>query len=750
MTTVPATLPVIAANIPAELRDLPQWVGWRWLKRRDTEDWTKPPLDPKTGYFAKPNDATTWASFDAAWDCYQNGKADGVGFMFTDGGGRGGSLVGIDLDDCRDATTGALASWAYAIVQRLASYAEVSPSGTGVKVICRGAEALPVLGTNKPGGWPVEIYRAGRYFTLTGQRIEGAPGEVCDASEGVGWLYRRITTETPPEQSTALPAWVAPSSVAVAPDAEDEALRRPSTAWDAQDEAHRGGEAGPPPDATGAEGDAPDARRAHRKPQDGRSGAGTINPTAQGQNARPGGSYRLSDGDLLAVIGRSAQAGKFGRLMAGDASGYASPSQADIALCNLLAYYTEDAAQIDRVFRTSGLWREKWDEAHAADGRTYGRMTIDDALGYVRSRATYDPAYHNAPDGGRGESHRGGEGGAAADEPPDLWPPEFASAKTPPTAPRFRLYSARDALQPQPPTVWIVERLLTPGSVSAVVGAPGSKKTYSLLDMAVCVAMGKPWLNLATQQGAVLIVDEESGAARMARRLGGVLNAHFAEEDTPIFYTCLAGLNLRQAPEVDALRQLIAETGAAVVIIDALADIMPGADENAVKDVQPLLLALRRVADATRAAIVLIHHAGKNGDYRGSSAIKGAVDLMLTVQSEPDEDIVRFGFEKARDTEPFKFAGQAHFSDGLFWLSAIEEQSERPKSKPSPSENYVLRYLAEHGPAAVSDIASRADTCSVEAARRAIYSLAQRDLIRRTDDGRQGQAAVYALSQAEL
>lgn len=38
-----------------------------------------------------------------------------------------------------------------------------------------------------------------------------------------------------------------------------------------------------------------------------------------------------------------------------------------MALCSVLAFYTQDAAQIDRIYRGSGLARDKWDEKHGAD-----------------------------------------------------------------------------------------------------------------------------------------------------------------------------------------------------------------------------------------------------------------------------------------------------------------------------------------------------------------------------------------------
>ena len=58
-----------------------------------------------------------------------------------------------------------------------------------------------------------------------------------------------------------------------------------------------------------------------------------------------------------------------------------SASEADSSVCFTLAYYTKDAAQIDRMFRTSGLMRAKWDEYHGE--QTYGEMTIAKALANV-------------------------------------------------------------------------------------------------------------------------------------------------------------------------------------------------------------------------------------------------------------------------------------------------------------------------------------------------------------------------------
>lgn len=70
---------------------------------------------------------------------------------------------------------------------------------------------------------------------------------------------------------------------------------------------------------------------------------------------------------------------QFAALWAGDTSSYQSQSEADMALCNWLAWWTnKDAARMDRLFRSSGLMREKWDRRQS--GSTYGAITIQEAI----------------------------------------------------------------------------------------------------------------------------------------------------------------------------------------------------------------------------------------------------------------------------------------------------------------------------------------------------------------------------------
>lgn len=114
-------------------------------------------------------------------------------------------------------------------------------------------------------------------------------------------------------------------------------------------------------------------------------------PKPRRAQARPGPEHALGGVDLddAEIITRATAAGngaKFVRLWNGDTGGYGGSgnegrSEADLALCSMLAFWTgPDEERIDALFRHSGLMRPKWDERHYGDGRTYGRGTIGKAL----------------------------------------------------------------------------------------------------------------------------------------------------------------------------------------------------------------------------------------------------------------------------------------------------------------------------------------------------------------------------------
>lgn len=108
----------------------------------------------------------------------------------------------------------------------------------------------------------------------------------------------------------------------------------------------------------------------------------------------------LSDEDVLAVARGAKNSAKFLSLWAGDWSGYyPSQSEGDSGLCMLLAFYTQkDAAQMDRLFRRSGLMRPKWDERHYSNGWTYGEGTISNGIEVCRDTYSANEDGDGRPD----------------------------------------------------------------------------------------------------------------------------------------------------------------------------------------------------------------------------------------------------------------------------------------------------------------------------------------------------------------
>jgi Protein of unknown function (DUF3987) len=143
----------------AELAALDRWVVWKTEHRNGKS--TKPPYCIGGRRKAKSTDPATWESFDLCWSsAFVDNAAHGVGYVLGDG------VVGIDIDHCvRD---GVIEPYALAIVRKINSYTEISPSGTGLHIICRS----DMKGDGgKANG--IEVYPHGRYFTITGAHVAG-------------------------------------------------------------------------------------------------------------------------------------------------------------------------------------------------------------------------------------------------------------------------------------------------------------------------------------------------------------------------------------------------------------------------------------------------------------------------------------------------------------------------------------------------------------------------------------------------
>jgi hypothetical protein len=170
-------------RVPDSLAEFDQWVVWRYESRGEGKA-TKVPYQID-GRLASTTDPETWRSLDDAVTTWQQdpGRSSGVGFVFS----PSDLFFGIDLDQCLD-TAGKLKPWAQPIMEKFGdTYAEISPSGRGIKIWAKGT--LPGGGTAFPmGDGRVEVYDQARYFTVTGNHWAGEMLDIEEHQADLDWL----------------------------------------------------------------------------------------------------------------------------------------------------------------------------------------------------------------------------------------------------------------------------------------------------------------------------------------------------------------------------------------------------------------------------------------------------------------------------------------------------------------------------------------------------------------------------------
>lgn len=309
--------------IPKPMKDIAQWGCWEAdYPGCDSVDNHKAPRMPSGGFLSV-NRPDTFSTFDEASKAASDGgkwQRGGVSFVVTESD----PFTIFDLDHvartCDDGSV-EVEPAAMAIVEALDSYTEVSPSGTGLRIVCAGSKPegfgnKGLLGKDAfcPDGLPeIEVYdglpvqgsgsSGHKALRMTGLAIKGF-SSVNDRDEAIANVCRGFLPESSSLTSPVLPSAAAPVQAELIP----------------------------------------------------------------------------TKGMVLDVISRARNADKIASLLAGDASAYdGDDSRADLALCSMLAFYTGDNPElIDEIFRESGLMRDKWDSPRGSS--TYGELTIEKAI----------------------------------------------------------------------------------------------------------------------------------------------------------------------------------------------------------------------------------------------------------------------------------------------------------------------------------------------------------------------------------
>ena len=254
----------------------------------------------------------------------------------------------------------------------------------------------------------------------------------------------------------------------------------------------------------------------------------------------------------------------------------------------------------------------------------------------------------------------------------------------------------------QPPGEWLIKQVLPEGDLVVLFGASGSGKTFVALDMAFAIAQGQPWRGNRVKQGKVVIIAAE-GAGGLNKRVKAYARHHNIDLRGIEIHVISAAPNfLEEADIAEVLAEVKALGDVALVVVDTLAQVTPGANENGAEDMGRALANLRLIHEVAGATVMVIHHAGKDASKgsRGWSGIKAAADAQIEIVRHEDgreihlekmkdgEDGLRFGFRLE-----IVDLGLDKDGDLISSCVAVEADLPTPKAVDKPGRA-VVRYGA--------------------------------------------------------
>ncbi|MDJ0334266.1 AAA family ATPase [Salinibacterium sp. G-O1] len=204
-----------------------------------------------------------------------------------------------------------------------------------------------------------------------------------------------------------------------------------------------------------------------------------------------------------------------------------------------------------------------------------------------------------------------------------------------------------DELADMPVNEWHVEGIIPKASTIMLAGHPGAGKTHLALLESVAVASGGTVLGRKAQQGKVLYIAGE-GEAGLGARLRAVEDAWKMTLPEGALTFLTTAPDFGNSAHVEELARFVTDNAIDLIVVDTLARVSPGLEENSATSMSVVIAAADTIRKARRgASIVLVHHLGKGGDLRGSSALRGAMDQIHSLSGESPS--IKFETIKSKD-----------------------------------------------------------------------------------------------------
>ena len=222
----------------------------------------------------------------------------------------------------------------------------------------------------------------------------------------------------------------------------------------------------------------------------------------------------------------------------------------------------------------------------------------------------------------------------------DFGPPPVAEAAAE-TKSKYYL-EPLNKIRPATNVNYLIKKLLNENVLAAVIGPSNVGKTFVAIDIAMSVAMAKPWNGRKVRRGAVAYIAAEAPGSFPTRLIGyRVANKIDPNENIP-FFLISQNIDLKSSDKdakalIAAIKELekTQNIKISLIVLDTLFAAAPGSDENSPKDMSVVLGRLHQIRASTGAAVLTVHHMGKNLEKgaRGHSSLNAGVDTEIHVKS---------------------------------------------------------------------------------------------------------------------
>lgn len=288
---------------------------------------------------------------------------------------------------------------------------------------------------------------------------------------------------------------------------------------------------------------------------------------------------------------------------------------------------------------------------------------------------------------------------------------------------RSRFFPASDLSgRPVPPRLWLVQDLVPMGTVTLLGGDGGTGKSLLALQLAVSVAGGAQWLRRNIAHGGAMFISAEDDKDELHRRLVDVAAAaglplsdldrltlrSLADEDALLAQMDRGAGTLAPSPLYRDIDARIADERPALVVLDTLADMFPG-NENDRAQARQFIAMLRRIAVRRECAVVLLAHPSLTGLNSGSG-MSGSTAWSNSVRSRLYfERVSQDGFEANPDARVLRSMKSNHarigveinmaWKDGAFVVEGEETGLDRMAASSKAQRVFLklLRTLQEQG-----------------------------------------------------